>query len=270
MDKVAIDLNFIQIYWYSIFIFLGIFLASIVIIREAKKQKLNEDFIINLIFYTVIFGLLGARLYYVLFNLDYYLSNPIEILEVWYGGLAIHGGILFGLITIILYCRKYQVPPLKLLDIAVLGLILGQAIGRWGNFFNAEAYGGITTLEHLQSLKIPEYIINGMYIDGAYRVPTFLYESVWCLTGFVALSMIRKYRYLKTGELSGMYLIWYSLGRFIIEGMRADSLMLGPIKMAQLVSIILIIVGIFLIFICRKQGTQFDNLYKAESKEINF
>ena len=271
MDRgVAYDFGFIQIYWYSIFIFLAVFFASIVVIRESKKQKINEDFMVNLIFYGVLFGLLGARLYYVLFNLDYYLTNPIEIFEVWHGGLAIHGGLIFGLITVILYSRKYKISALKVLDIAALGLILGQAIGRWGNFFNGEAYGPITTLEHLQALKLPEFIINGMYIDGAYRIPTFLYESVWCFTGFIALAIIRKYRYLKTGELTGAYLIWYSLGRIVIEGMRSDSLMLGPFKMAQLISIVLIIVGIIIILISRKKGTQFDNLYKEEAKEINF
>jgi len=270
MDRIALDLGFIQIYWYSIFIFLGVFCASFVILRESKKQGINQDFMVNLIFYTVIFGLLGARLYYVLFNLNYYLSNPIEILEVWNGGLAIHGGILFGLITIILYSKKYKVKVLKVLDIAVLGLIIGQAIGRWGNFFNGEAYGGVTTLANLQSMKIPEFIIDGMFINGAYHVPTFLYESIWCFTGFIALLMIRKYRYLKAGELTGIYLIWYSVERIIVEGMRTDSLMLGNFKVAQLVSIMLIIIGILMIIVCRKQGTQFDNLYKEKAKEINF
>jgi len=269
MDKtVAYDFGFIQIYWYSIFIFLAVFVASIVVLRESKKQKFNEDFMVNLIFYGVLFGLLGARLYYVLFNLDYYLTNPIEIFEVWRGGLAIHGGLIFGLITVLLYSRKYKVSALKVLDIVALGFILGQAIGRWGNFFNGEAYGPITTLEHLQALKLPEFIINGMYIDGAYRIPTFLYESIWCLTGFIALSMVRRYRYLKTGELTGFYLIWYSLGRIVIEGMRTDSLMIGPVRMAQVVSVIMIIVGIVLVII-KGRGSKFENQYsKYEVGEI--
>ena len=270
MDRIAFDLGFIQIYWYSIFIFLGVFFASLVIILQCKKKKVNQDFIVNLIFYGVIFGILGARLYYCLFNFNYYKTNLLEILEVWNGGLAIHGGILFGVITIFLYCRKYKADTLKILDIIVLGLILGQAIGRWGNFFNGEAYGGITTLEHLTKLGIPKFVIEGMYIDGAYHVPTFLYESIWCFTGFIALFLISKYRYLKSGQLTGCYLIWYSLGRLVIEGMRTDSLMLGNIRMAQLVSIILIIVGIVIILISRRNGTKFDNLYQQESKDINF
>lgn len=265
MDRIALDLGFIQIYWYSIFIFLGVFFASFIILREAKKHNINEDFIVNLIFYGVIFGLLGARLYYVIFNLDYYLKYPLEILEVWNGGLAIHGGILFGLLTVLIYSKKYRIKTMKVLDILVVGLILGQAIGRWGNFFNGEAYGAVVTLEYLQKLGLPQFLIDGMYINGAYHHPAFLYESIWNLFGFFALLIIKRYKYLKTGQLTGTYLIWYSVGRLFIEGMRTDSLMLGNLKMAQIVSIVLIIVGILIIVICRK-GNRFDNLYKEEEK----
>lgn len=266
MDRIALDLGFIQIYWYSIFIFLGVLVASMVILREAKKQKINQDFLINLIFYGVIFGLIGARLYYVAFNLDYYLKYPLEILEIWNGGLAIHGGILFGLITVLIYTKKYNAKTLKILDILVVGLILGQAIGRWGNFFNGEAYGAVTTLSNLQKLGIPEIIIDGMYINGAYHQPTFLYESIWSFFGFIALLIIRNYKYLKNGQLTGVYLIWYSVGRLIIEGMRTDSLMLGDFRIAQIVSILLIIAGILMLVFCKK-GTRFDNLYKDEEKK---
>lgn len=269
MGRIALDLGFIQIYWYSIFIFLGVFIASCLILLECKKQNINENFIINLIFYTVICGLIGARIYYVIFNLDYYKLYPFEILEVWNGGLAIHGGIIGGLLCMAIYCKKYNAKLLKVLDITVVGLIIGQAIGRWGNFFNQEAYGAITSLERLQGLGVPNFIINGMYIQGAYRHPAFLYESIWCLAGFIALVIIRNYKYLKTGQLTGCYMIWYSIGRFIIEGMRTDSLMLGPIKMAQLMSIIGIIVGFLFLLFCKK-GTRFDNLYKEKEQEINF
>ena len=270
MDRIALDLGFIQIYWYSLFIFFGILVATFVILKECKRQNINEDFIVNLIFYTVIFGLIGARLYYVCFNLDYYLKYPLEILEIWNGGLAIHGGIIAGLLCVFIYCKKYNAKLLKLLDIVVVGLIIGQAIGRWGNFFNQEAYGAITTLENLQKLGIPDFIIDGMYIGGAYRQPAFLYESIWCLAGFIALLIVRHYRYLKTGQLTGVYLIWYSVGRFFIEGMRTDSLMLGSLKMAQVISIVGIIIGVMMLILCRK-GSRFDNLYKeAEKKEISF
>lgn len=259
MDKVALDLGPIQIYWYSIFIFLGMLVACFVIYKEAKKREIEEEFLVNLTFNTIILGIIGARLYYVLFNFPYYLNNPIEILEIWNGGLAIHGGIIAGLLFIIYYCKKHEVNIWKMLDIIVVGLIIAQAIGRWGNFFNSEAYGPITTEENLRSLGIPSFVINGMYILGEYRQPTFFYESVWCLFGFCAMLLIRNYKYLKIGQLTGFYLIWYGIIRFIIEAMRTDSLMLGPIKMAQLVSIVFVISGI-IIFI-KSIKSKKENLY---------
>ena len=192
MDKVALDLGVVQIYWYSIFIFLGMLVACFVIYKESKKRGIDEDFLVNLTFNTIILGIIGARLYYVLFNLPYYLENPLEILEIWNGGLAIHGGIIAGLLFIIYYCKKHEVNIWKMLDIIVVGLIIAQAIGRWGNFFNSEAYGPITTAADLKSLGIPQFIINGMYILGDYRQPTFFYESVWCFFGFCAMLLIRK------------------------------------------------------------------------------
>lgn len=246
MNKVALDLGPIQIYWYSIFIFLGMLTACILIYKESKKRGINEDFLINLIFYTIIIGIIGARLYYVIFNLSYYLNRPLEIFQIWNGGLAIHGGIIAGLLFIIYYCKKHKVNIWKMLDIIVVGLIIAQAIGRWGNFFNSEAYGPVTTAVHLKSLGIPNFIINGMYIMGEYHQPTFFYESIWCIIGFIIMLIIRRTKKLKTTQLTAFYLIWYGIIRFIIETMRTDSLMLGPIKMAQLVSIIFIVSGIII------------------------
>ena len=187
--------------------------------------------------------------------------NLLEIFAIWNGGLAIHGGIIAGLLFIIYYCKKNKVNILEILDIIVVGLIIAQAIGRWGNFFNSEAYGPITTAEHLSSLGIPNFVINGMYILGEYRQPTFFYESVWCVFGFCAMLLVRNYKYLKIGQLTSFYLIWYGIIRFIIEGMRTDSLMLGPIKMAQIVSIVFIISGIILFIKVRKSGQ--ENLYNT-------
>lgn len=269
MNKVALDLGIIQIYWYSIFIFLGILVGSSIIYLESKKRKIDSEFVINLIFNTVIIGVIGARVYYVLFNLEYYLSNPVEILEIWNGGLAIHGGIITGLLFLIFYCKKNKVETLKMLDIIVVGLIIAQAIGRWGNFFNQEAYGMATTVEKLKATGVPEFVINGMYIMGAYREPTFFYESIWNVFGFLALLIIRRYPYLKKGRLTGFYLIWYSTARFIIEGKRTDSLMLGNIKMAQLVSVIMIVIGIILFIYYKsiKKVSIFEQLYKEEPKK---
>lgn len=261
MEKVALDLGPIQIYWYSIFIFIGMLVACFLIYKEAKKRGIDEDFLVNLTFNTIIIGIIGARLYYVLFNLSYYLGNPVEIFQIWNGGLAIHGGIIAGLLFIIYYCKKHEVNLWKILDIIVVGLIIAQAIGRWGNFFNSEAYGPITTAAHLKSLGIPQFIIDGMYILGEYRQPTFFYESVWCLFGFLAMLIIRQYKYLKIGQLTSFYLIWYGIIRFIIEAMRTDSLMLGPLKMAQLVSLVFIVSGI-IIFI-KSTKTNQKELYNV-------
>ena len=269
MDRVALELGPIQIYWYSIFIFLGLLTASILIFKEARKRNIDEDFLINLIFNTIIIGLIGARVYYVLFNIPYYVSNPIEILAVWNGGLAIHGGIFAALAFILIYCKKKNINSLQLLDIIVVGLIIAQAIGRWGNFFNSEAYGQVTTYAELKAQQIPTFIINGMYILGEYRQPTFFYESTWCFAGFLAMLIIRKYKYLKRGQLTGFYLFWYGLGRLLIEGLRTDSLMLGPIKIAQVVSLVFIIMGIVLFFYNLIKSTPTDKRLYTEDLSPN-
>lgn len=269
MDRVALELGPIQIYWYSIFIFLGLLTASILIFKEARKRNIDEDFLINLIFNTIIIGLIGARVYYVLFNIPYYASNPIEILAVWNGGLAIHGGVFAALAFILIYCKKKNINSLQLLDIIVVGLIIAQAIGRWGNFFNSEAYGQVTTYAELKAQQIPTFIINGMYILGEYRQPTFFYESTWCFAGFLAMLIIRKYKYLKRGQLTGFYLFWYGLCRLLIESLRTDSLMLGPIKIAQVVSIVFIITGIVLFFYNLIKSTPTDKRLYTEDLSPN-
>ena len=270
MERVAIDFGPIQIYWYSIIVFVGLLVGSIIIFKEARKRKISEEFLINLICDSIIIGIIGARLYYVLFNLSYYLHNPLEIFAIWNGGLAIHGGVFAALIFIIIYCKKNKINVLQTLDVVVVGLIIGQAIGRWGNFFNAEAYGQITTLSTLQSQGIPKFIIDGMYILGEYRQPTFLYESVWCLAGFIALLIIRKCKYLKRGQLTGFYLIWYGLARFVIEAMRSDSLMLGNLKIAQVVSVIFVLAGMILaVYNVIKSTNEDQKLYTEDLTPID-
>lgn len=260
MNPIFLDLGFIQIYWYSVILFVAFLIGGTLAIHEAKKWKIPEDFMINLFFYVIIFSLIGARLYYVAFNWDYYATSPINIFKVWEGGLAIHGGLIAATIVIIIYSKKYKVNTLRLLDILVVSLILGQAIGRWGNFMNGEAHGAVTTLSHLQSLHIPEFIINGMKINGVYYQPTFLYESFLNLLGFIILFIYRGRRYTKVGTTTSLYLVWYGIVRFFIEGMRTDSLMLGSIRVAQLVSILMVIIGIVMFIILRK-GSVFNNKY---------
>ncbi len=240
-----INLGFFSIHIYSICILLAVFVSYKVIISESVRHKINEDEMSDLLFYVIVFGIVGARIYYCLFNLDYY-SDILSIFKVWEGGLAIHGGLLFGLITILVYCKKRKKNVLFILDFIVIGLIIAQAIGRWGNFFNAEAHGPVTTLAYLKSLYLPNFIIKGMYIDGNYYVPTFLYESLWCLLGFIVMFIIRKKSFMKAGYLTSFYFIWYGTERFFVEGLRMDSLMLGSFKVAQIVSIIMILSGIVL------------------------
>ena len=260
MNKVFLDLGFIQIKWYSVCILIGIIVATYLILKEGQKKGLSKDSIIDILFYGIILGILGARIYYVLFNLDYYSSNITEIIKIWNGGLAIHGGIIAGVLFLIYYCHKNKIDFFHLTDILVVGLIIAQSIGRWGNFFNGEAYGRIVSLNYLKSLHLPSFIINGMYIDNAYHEPTFLYESVLSLIGFIFMIIIRKKRNIKVGTLSGIYLIWYGIERLIIESFRSDSLMLFNIKVAQLVSIVFILSGLFIIY----KSTKNNKLYKEE------
>lgn len=272
MNPILVTIGPIHIYWYSIFLFVAFYLGGTLAIREAKKWKLEEDFMINLFFYLIPASLIGARLYFVMFHLDFYSKNIIEIFKVWEGGLAIHGGIIAGLLCIFVYAKKYKAQVLRITDILVVSLILGQAIGRWGNFFNSEAFGPATTLSFLQSIHIPKFIIDGMYIEGIYYQPTFFYESVWCLLGVFVLYFIRKYRYIKLGQTTCAYMIWYGIGRFFIESLRQDSLMFGELKMAQIASIAMIVIGIVGYFVIRKKSSVFSNNYhdRENVNEIRF
>ena len=224
---------------------IGLFLA----LKEAQKWNIKKEFMYNYFFYLVPIVLIGARIYYVIFNFDYYSTDILSILKVWEGGLAIHGGIITGIIFTYFYTRKYSINMFRITDIGVVSLILGQAIGRWGNFFNQEAHGTITTLSSLKNLHLPKFIIDGMYIDGNYYIPTFFYESILCLIGFVGLLFLRKIKNIKLGQLTGIYLIWYAIVRFVIESYRTDSLMLGSLKMAQIISILMFVIGIIMIII---------------------
>lgn len=247
MNPIFLDLGTIKIYWYTIIIFLGFLLGGTLALKNAKKENISEDFITNYFFYLIPIAIIGARLYYVLFNLDYYSNNLLDIFKIWEGGLAIHGGVIASLIFTIYYTKKYSIDTFKILDIMVVSLILGQAIGRWGNFMNNEAYGPVTTLETLKNLHIPQFIIDGMHINGNYYHPTFLYESLWCLIGFLILLFMKKSRAFKKGSTFSTYLIWYGIGRFLIESLRQDSLYFGTLRVAQLVSILGIIIGVIIL-----------------------
>ena len=239
MNPIAITIGNLTITWYSIS---------------------------NLIFWCVIFGILGARVYYVIFNLDYYSLYPMEIIKIWNGGLAIHGGLIAGIITLFVYCKKHNVNVLRMIDIAAPYVLLAQGIGRWGNFFNSEAHGGIVSRSLLENLHLPEFIINGMHIGVYYYHPTFLYESIFCILGFIILVLIRKIKGIKLGNITALYLIWYGILRFFIESLRTDSLMLGSLKMAQVISILMVIIGIIIFIVTRIKCKKYN--ISNEGKEI--
>ena len=243
----SISIFGLNITYYSMCILLGVIVAYIIIRKLSKKHNINSKYIDDIIFYGLLCGIVGARVYYVLFNLDYYLNNLSEIVKVWHGGLAIHGGILAGALFVWLYSRKKKLNFIELTDIILPGVIIAQAIGRWGNFFNQEAYGMMVSRGLLEKLLIPDFVIKGMFIQGNYYLPTFYIESLFCIFGFIIIMIISK-KTKKIGIPTSFYLIWYGVLRFIIEIFRTDSLMLFNIKIACVVSIISIILGIILIF----------------------
>ena len=255
MDRVLISIGPITIYWYSFLIFLSILIGLLIVKKEVVKTKLDKDFIFDLIFYLIPVAIVGARIYYVIFNYSVFKDNFIDVFKIWEGGLAIYGAVIAGILFTIYYCKKKKQSILLTLDILTPCLVLGQAIGRWGNYFNGEAHGVVTSLSYLKSLHIPDFIIKGMYINGNYYIPTFLFESILCFIVFIILIIVRnKLEYKKEGIIVCLYFILYSLGRFFIEGLRTDSLYIFNFRVSQIVAIILIIIGIVGIIILKKKG----------------
>ena len=241
MDRVAFTLFGIDIMWYGILIATGMVIAVFIALREAKRLKISEDDILNLAMIAIPCGLIGARAYYVIFNWSYYAGNIAEILNFRGGGLAIHGGLIGGILAGFIYAKIKKINFFKLADCVVLGIPLAQAIGRWGNFLNQEAHGGPTNLPW------------GIMVDGVKVHPTFLYESIWNLGVFLFLFIFRKKQKYQ-GQILVDYIILYSIGRFFIEGLRTDSLMLGPLRMAQVVSLACIIIGVILNYILSRRA----------------
>ncbi|HDK3330167.1 TPA: prolipoprotein diacylglyceryl transferase [Staphylococcus aureus] len=246
IDPVAFNLGPLSVRWYGIIIAVGILLGYFVAQRALVKAGLHKDTLVDIIFYSALFGFIAARIYFVIFQWPYYAENPSEIIKIWHGGIAIHGGLIGGFIAGVIVCKVKNLNPFQIGDIVSPSIILAQGIGRWGNFMNHEAHGGPVSRAFLEQLHLPNFIIENMYINGQYYHPTFLYESIWDVAGFIILVNIRKH--LKLGETFFLYLTWYSIGRFFIEGLRTDSLMLtSNIRVAQLVSILLILISISLI-----------------------
>lgn len=242
ISSVAFQIGNIKIYWYAILIALSFLIALIAIKKDCSKNKINYDDILEVMIIAIPIAIISARLYYVIFNLDYYLKNPLEMLNIKNGGLAIYGGIIGACITISICTSKKKINVLKICDICVPYLSLGQSIGRWGNFFNIEAYG--TETNNMFRMGIIE---SGRYIEVH---PTFLYESVCTFVLFLILIYIKRHKKYN-GQLTLIYLFFYSGIRMIIEGLRTDSLMLINIRISQLISIIIFIITL-IILICIK------------------
>ncbi len=240
---VAIHLGPLAIRWYGVLIAVAVLLGTLLAQREAVRRREDPDQVLNVIVLAVLAALVGARLYYVAFNWSYYSLHPAKILAVWEGGLAIHGGLIAGGLAILLYGRSRRLPFLTYLDIMVPSLALGQAIGRWGNFFNQEAFGTPTDLPW--KLYIDPYHRPPPLAGFEYFHPTFLYESLWNLAVFAVLHVtLRRPLQDRRGALTLCYFALYSVGRFIVEGFRIDSLMLGPYRAAQVMSAILFVLSV--------------------------
>lgn len=257
IDPIAFEILGWPVRWYGIIIGLAILIGYILFTREASRKGIDSDTSFDLLFWTVIFGLVGARIYYVIFSSQSYFSDPLSVFRVWEGGMAIYGGVIGGALTIYILCQKYKINVIDVFDTAVPALMAGQLIGRWGNFMNQEAHGGSVSKSFLEDLSLPNFIIEQMNINGTYYHPTFLYESLWNLVGLVILLILRPRKKLfKQGELVAFYMIWYGVGRFWIEGLRTDSLYIGPLRVSQILSLILIFVGLGIVFWTRVKGKE--------------
>ncbi len=234
------------IHWYGVLIAVGFLLAVLYGMRRAKELDIDIDRMIDVVLVATVMGFVGARLYYVFAGnqIATYLKDPLRIFMIWEGGIGIYGGIIFAFGFGILMCRIKKLNVFAMCDLAALGFLIGQAIGRWGNFVNQEAFGGNTTLPWGMTGDIIRSGINGEGYDPTLPVhPTFLYESLWCILGFVLLHLVSKKAYKFKGQIFSGYLMWYGIGRFFIESLRTDSLMLGPIRQSQLVAIIAVLGG---------------------------
>lgn len=246
INRVAFEVFGRPIYWYALLIMTGFILAVLFVLATCKKRGLAEDHIFDIAFYGLLFGILGARLYYVLFDIDCLDGNILNFFKIWEGGLAIYGGIIAAVITAGVYCKIKKISILNTFDVCCPGLFIGQAIGRWGNFVNAEVYGKETS-------SVLGMTINGM---GPYQ-PLFLYESLWNSLGFILLVIFRDKK-TSDGQVFFGYILWYGIGRLLLEGMRQSEYILyvidGVLGISQLVSAIAIIVAIVGFIVVTKRG----------------
>ena len=256
IDRVFIELGPFTVYWYGVIIATGAFLGLWLATRESERLGLKKDLFVDLLVFAIPIAIISARIYYVIFEWHRYVDEPWwKIFAIWEGGIAIHGALIGSVLTAIIFARVKKVSFWQIADIAAPSLILGQAIGRWGNFMNQEAHGGPVSEATYQNYLhyLPDFINDQMCIGGVLYHPTFLYESVWNLIIFTLLLVLRRYNP-RRGEIFLAYVIGYSVGRYFIEGMRTDSLyMFGTeLRTAQFISILLIVVAIGIIIYRRK------------------
>lgn len=230
-NPIAFHVLGFDIRWYGILIAFGMLIALYISYIRAPRFQIKDERIIDFALISIPIGIIGARLYYVLFNWDYYRGDFFKMIDIRSGGLAIHGGLIFGLLAATILCYYWSIRPLNLMDLVVPSIALAQSIGRWGNYFNQEAHGGPTDLPW------------AIEINGEMVHPTFLYESIWCFVIFLVL-LFWSYRRTFTGQIFLLYGLLYSLERFFVEQLRTDSLMVGSLKVAQLLS-----GGVFLVFL---------------------
>lgn len=246
MDRVAFSIFGIDIMWYGILISLGVILGYMVAVKLAKLENISENTILDILVWALPLAIVGARAYYVIFEWDYYSKNLGEIIDIRGGGLAIYGGIIAAVTTCYVICKKKNLKFLKMLDIFMPAIALGQAVGRWGNFINKEAYGTPTNLPW------------AITIDGTKVHPTFLYESLGDFLIFLLLVYIFKNSKKFNGQIISLYMILYGILRFFVEGLRTDSLYIGALRVSQLVSIAIIIAGVILQIKYKKQIIKSD------------
>lgn len=225
LNPIAFSIGSLEVHWYGLILGFGALMGLVFAIWEGKRFKIPQEFFMDLLLLGVPSAIIAARIYFVAFMWDDYKNNLLDIFKIWNGGIAIYGALIGAIICAVIFTRRRGYNFWRIADICAPSLLIGQLIGRWGNFVNQEAYGGPTTEGFLSDyLHLPSFIVNQMNVQGTFHHPTFLYESLWNLVGLVILIILRRQKFLRAGELFFSYFIWYSIGRFFIEALRTDSL----------------------------------------------
>ncbi|GIP24525.1 prolipoprotein diacylglyceryl transferase [Paenibacillus sp. J22TS3] len=286
LNPVAFSIGELHVRWYGLILGTAALVGLLLAVREGKRFGIPPEFFMDLVLFGVPSAIIGARIYFVAFKWEDYKNNLWDVFKIWEGGIAIYGALIGAIICAVIYVRRKGYNFWRIADICAPGLIVGQLIGRWGNYVNQEAYGGPTTETFLRDhLHLPSFIVDQMNVQGVFHHPTFLYESLWNLVGLVLLFVLRRQKFLRAGELFMSYFIWYSIGRFFIERLRTDSLAFkgpdwlasfvdalwapmkalgfepgaldpqyGNVRISQLLAILIIIAAIVLMIYRRKTG----------------